>query len=121
MAQRKRRSGRRKSSGAAGVLLAILLLTALIAAGAAWFDLSAYGPAMETFVQIAPGSSVAAIGRKLESAGIVRSGYAFDLLRWFIPGKLEAGMYRFDHPEPAATVYERIARGDVFTVALVVP
>ena len=121
MARRKRTGGRRKSSGAAGVLLGILLVTALVVAGAAWVDLSPYGPDSETFVNITPGSSVSAIGRKLESAGIVRSRFVFDLLRWFHMGTLEAGMYRFDHPEPATTVYERIAHGDVFTIALVVP
>jgi UPF0755 protein len=30
-------------------------------------------------------------------------------------------MYRFDHPAPVAEVYGRIARGDVFTIALTVP
>ncbi len=72
-------------------------------------------------MEVTPGSSVQAIGRKLESAGIVRSRFAFDLLRWFHLGTLEAGMYRFDHPEPATRVYERIAHGDVFTKTLVVP
>ncbi len=32
-----------------------------------------------------------------------------------------AGEYRFDHPAPATDVYARIARGDVYTVALTVP
>jgi UPF0755 protein len=70
---------------------------------------------------VTPGSSVQAIGRKLESAGIVRNRFAFELLRWFHLGTLEAGMYRFDRPEPATRVYERIAHGDVFTKTLVVP
>lgn len=121
MAQRKRRTGRRKGSGVAGTLFGILLITAFIVAGAAWFDLSPYGPDSETFVDVVPGSSVQAIGRKLESAGIVRNRFAFDLLRWVQRGTLEAGMYRFDHPEPATMVYQRIARGDVYTKTLVIP
>ena len=34
---------------------------------------------------------------------------------------LQAGTYRFDHPAPVTEVYERIARGDVFTKTLTVP
>jgi len=121
MAQRKPRGGRGKGSGAAGFLLGILLLAAILAGGAWWLVLSPYGPESETFVNIAPGSSVAAIGRKLESAGVVRSRFSFDVLRWVQRGRLEAGMYRFDHPEPATVVYGRIASGDVYTKTLVVP
>ncbi len=80
-----------------------------------------YGPATETFVSVAPGSSATAIGRKLETAGVVRSRYGFDLLRWFRHGTLQAGVYRFDHPAPATEVYARIVRGDVFTLSLTVP
>ena len=61
------------------------------------------------------------IGRQLERAGIIRSRYAFDLLRAFRRGKLKAGEYRFDHPAPATEVYSRIARGDIYTIALTVP
>ena len=72
-------------------------------------------------MNVAPGSSATRIGRKLEAAGVVRSRYAFDLVRWFRHGTLQAGMYRFDHPAPVTEVYARIARGDVFTKALTVP
>ena len=54
-------------------------------------------------------------------AGVVRSQYAFDALRLVKHGFLRAGEYRFDHPAPATEVYARIARGDVYTVALTVP
>ena len=36
-------------------------------------------------------------------------------------GTLRAGEYRFDHPAPLPEVYARIARGDVYTLAVVVP
>ena len=88
---------------------------------AAWLVLTPYGPETETFVNVAPGSSALAIGRKLEAAGVVRSHYAFDLLRWFRHGTLHAGVYRFDHPAPVTEIYARIARGDVFTLTLTVP
>jgi UPF0755 protein len=120
MARRRRKGGKRKSSGAAAILLGITLVAALGAA-AAWLVLTPYGPETETFVSVAPGSSVMRIGRQLEAAGVVRSRVAFDLVRWFRHGTLQAGTYRFDHPAPATEVYGRIAQGDVFTKALTVP
>ncbi len=103
-------------------MLAILLLVlcAAVAAGA-WLVFMPFGPATETFVEIAPGSSSLHIGRQLQSAGIVRSSYAFDLMRWWKRGTLKAGAYRFDHPAPVTDVYDRIQRGDVYTIALTVP
>jgi UPF0755 protein len=57
----------------------------------------------------------------LEEAGVVRSRYAFQLLRIVKRGTLRAGEYRFDHPAPMTEVYARIARGDVFTRTVTVP
>lgn len=121
MASRTRTSRRKKRSGAASGFLVILVLALVAAGGAAWVVLSPYGPENETFVRIAPGSSTLRIGRQLEEAGIVRNGYAFDLLRLANHRTLKAGEYRFDHPAAMTEVYGRIARGDVYTVALTVP
>jgi conserved hypothetical protein, YceG family len=121
MAGRKRQGRKKKGSGAAGLTLFFLLLVLAAAAGVAWLVLMPYGPAIETFVRIEPGSSATAIGWKLESAGIVRSQFAFDLVRWIKHGRLMAGEYRFDHPASVTEVYARIRRGDVYTVALTVP
>jgi UPF0755 protein len=99
----------------------ILLLGALAAAGAAWLILTPFGPETETFVEIEPGASTLEIGQKLEAAGVVRSQFAFDLLRWVKRGKLMAGEYRFDHPAPVTEVYTRIGRGDVYTITITVP
>jgi UPF0755 protein len=121
MARRGRSGGKKKSSGAAAILLVLLLVAAIGAGAVAWLVLSPYGPDSETFVTIAPGSSATRIGRELEAAGIVRSRYAFDLVRWYKHGTLHAGTYRFDHPAPVTEAYARIARGDVFTIALSVP
>ncbi len=114
MVSRRRKSRKRKSSGAAGVLLAILLVSLLAAGAAAWLILTPFGPTEETFVELPPGSSTLRMGRQLESAGVVRSRYAFDLMRWWKRGTLRAGEYRFDHPATVVEVYARIARGDVF-------
>ena len=73
------------------------------------------------YIDIAPGSSTTRIAQQLESAGVIRSQFAFDLWRWVRRGKLKAGEYRFDHPAPLTDVYDRIARGDVYTVAVTVP
>jgi UPF0755 protein len=120
MARRNRKGGRRKGSGIAGFLL-FLLLIAAAAGGAAWLVLTPYGPSSETFVTITPGSSAVSIARKLESAGIVRTRYAFDLVRIWNHGTLHAGTYRFDHPMPVTSVYAQIARGDVYTKSLTIP
>jgi UPF0755 protein len=52
---------------------------------------------------------------------VVRSRFAFDLMRLWKRGTLRAGEYRFDHPAPLAEVYERIARGDVYTKTVTIP
>ena len=97
-------------------------LVALLAAGAAaWLILAPFGPKSETFVELAPGSSTARIGQQLEAAGVVRSQFAFDLLRLWKGGTLHAGEYRFDHPVPATEVYARIERGDVIARAVTIP
>ncbi|MGA7859252.1 MAG: endolytic transglycosylase MltG, partial [Terracidiphilus sp.] len=91
-------------------MVAVFVL--LVAAGAAaWLVYAPFGPTAETFVEIAPGSSAVRIGRQLESAGVVRSQFAFDLVRWLMRGKLRAGEYRFDHPATVEEVYSRIERG----------
>ncbi len=73
------------------------------------------------FVDLATGSSALRIGKQLQDAGVLRSQYAFYLLRAWKRRTLKAGEYRFDHPASAVEVYDRIARGDVYTRALVVP
>jgi UPF0755 protein len=122
MVSRKGKSRRKKkSSGAAGFLLGILLVATLAAGAAAWLVFVPYGPQTEIFVDLAPGSSTPSIGRQLEAAGVVRSQFGFDLLRFVRRGRLRAGEYRFDHPASVTEVYDRIARGDVYTIALIVP
>ena len=121
MAGRTRRRRKKSGSGAAGVLKAAFLVALLAAGAAAWLLLAPFGPRTETFVELAPGSSTARIGQQLESAGVVRSRFAFDLLRWFKRGTLRAGEYRFDHPVPVTDVYARIVHGDVFTKSITIP
>ena len=112
--------------------LATLLLLALLAIGAAaWLVYTPYGPtatsnADATFVEIAPGTSTHAIAFQLEHAGVLRAQYAFALLRAYrsfkgLTGTLKAGEYRFDHPATPIEIYDRMLRGDVYTVTLSIP
>ncbi|HZP04296.1 MAG TPA: endolytic transglycosylase MltG [Terracidiphilus sp.] len=121
MARRTWKSKKQRGSGPGRFLLGMFLAALVLAGGAGWFVLTPYGPVSETFVELAPGDSTLRIGQKLQAAGVVRSQYAFDLLRVLERGRLRAGEYRFDHPAPAIEVYERIARGDVYTRALIIP
>jgi UPF0755 protein len=108
-------------SGAGCLWIVFLFLLLAAGAGAAWVVYTPFGPKTETFVEIAPGSTAAKIGRQLEAAGIVRSRYAFDLMRWEKLGTPKAGEYRFEHPATVSEVFARIARGDVFTKAVTIP
>jgi UPF0755 protein len=121
MVRRRRMSRRKRGSGAATVFRAFFLVLLLAAGAAAWLVFAPFGPEKETFVELAPGSSTLRIGRQLEAAGVVRSQFAFDLVRWWKRGILKAGEYRFDHPAAVTEVYARISRGDVFTRAVTIP
>jgi len=105
-----------------GILLVVLLL---VAGFAFWMVHTPFGPQTETFVDIAPHTSSGAIGGMLEQKGVIRSRYGFELLRAWAAvrgGKsLKAGEYRFDHPVAMTEVYDKIARGDVYTVSLTIP
>ncbi|AXC13192.1 protein YceG like [Acidisarcina polymorpha] len=102
-----------------------LLLVLLGMLATAFLLFSPYGPHRETFVEIAPGTSSRQIARALEQQGIVRSRYGFDVWRLWMEvahgGTLKAGEYRFDHPARISEVYDRIRRGDVYTIALTIP
>lgn len=104
-----------------GTLLVLFLVVIAAGGGAAWLIFTPYGPETETFVEVAPGTPAVRIGKELESAGIVRSRYAFDLVRMYRHGTLKAGEYSFDHPVTVLEAYEKIHRGDVYTKTLVVP
>ncbi len=99
----------------------LVLLVVIGAAVWAYLFLAPYGPARETFVDIPPGTGTAGIATRLKQAGIIRSRLDFELLRKWKGGRLLAGEYRFDHPTPLPEVYARIARGDVYTVTLIIP
>jgi UPF0755 protein len=102
--------------------LGVLFLLILVAAATfAYLFLAPFGPHSETFVDIPPGTSATRIAAQLASSGVIRSSYAFDLLRAYKSGTLKAGEYRFDHPAPLSEVYARLLKGDVYTVTVSIP
>jgi UPF0755 protein len=121
MVRRRGSSRKNQSSSAARVLLGIFLAAGLVLAVAGCLVYLPSGPEKEIFVDIPPGSSTGQIARQLEQAGVVRTRYAFDLVRVWKRGTLKAGEYRFDHPASAVEVYSRIARGDVYALAVTIP
>jgi UPF0755 protein len=99
----------------------LLLLLLLVLGVGAWFLFAPAGPHHEKFVEIAPGTSSKGMGRLLEERGIIRSRYAFDIVRLVKHGTLKAGEYRFDHPASVFAVYDRLRRGDVYYRVVTVP
>ncbi len=121
MARRARNNRKKRGSGAAGTLLVLFLVLIAAAGGAAWVIFAPFGPETETFVEIAPGTPAIRIAQQLESADVIRTRYAFDVVRSWKHGTLRAGEYRFDHAATILDVYARIQRGDVYTKTVVVP
>jgi UPF0755 protein len=103
-----------------------VLLVLLLTSAGAYVILTPYGPTSETFVDIPSGSSTHAIAVQLEKNGIIRTQFAFALIRLYRtyknrPITLKAGEYRFDHPANPLEVYARLDRGDVYTKTLTIP
>ena len=121
MAGRKRKSRKKRGLGVAGFFAGVFLLALIAAGAAAWLVLTPYGPEKATLLNVAPGSSTERIGRELEEAGVVRSQFAFDLMRFWKHGTLKAGEYKFEGPATVAEVYRKIERGEVFTVSVTIP
>jgi UPF0755 protein len=110
---------RRRGWWLAGAVVVVAGFAGLGAA-VAWLEAASRAPDSRhadatRLVTVAPGASVAAIGRALVEAGVVRNLQVF---RWAVwrsgaARRLQAGEYRFDRPASAREVVERLARGDV--------
>ncbi len=103
-------------------MLAFLITLALLAA---IYVLPAdFGPGAASIrVNVEPGLSSAAIGRKLEEAGVIRSGPAFRIAA-AVSGRasrLRAGPYEFRPSETIWGVLDRMVRGDVLQTVLTIP
>jgi UPF0755 protein len=98
----------------------LLLLVAAIAA-TAYCVLAPFGPSSEIFVEVPPGTATTQIAALLKRSGVIRSEIAFDAMHLVKAGTLKAGEYRFDHPVKMAEVYDRLRRGDVYTLSVTIP
>ena len=100
----------------------LVLLAFLVAAGAVAFALLVpAGPRTETFVDINPGMSSMQIAAQLKQQGIIWSKDVF-LGLYAVRGRtLKAGEYRFAHPARMTEVWDRLRRGDVYTIAVTIP
>jgi UPF0755 protein len=79
--------------------------------------------APEVFVDLPPGSSTQSIGSRLVDAGVVRDRLSFRIALWETGAarRLKAGEYRFDQPMTPHEVVEKLARGDVYLLAVTFP
>jgi UPF0755 protein len=101
-----------------------LLLMAIVAVAAALFihGSSYKGFAEPVFVEIPKGTSTLEIGKKLALAGVIRHWSLFPLARLMRPSaRPQAGEYRFADSATPSAILDRMARGDVYYVQLVVP
>lgn len=74
------------------------------------------------FVEVERGMNSARIAEKLAEEGVVAHAWQFRLLRYLRPGAvLQAGEYRFAGPASVVDVFEKLRRGDIYYVTLVIP
>ncbi len=99
----------------------LLIPLTLVIAG--WISFLLFAPLRtgETFVDLPAGTSAHDMARALQNAGVVRSRYAFLLLRLLKGGRLKAGEYRFVNAASTAAIYARIQSGDVYTRTVAIP
>lgn len=117
----ERLMARRRRQRRFGAMAVGWIALALLAAVSVWFFLVPKQPRQPVFVEIAPGSSATQIADALEEAGVVRSRWAFVAMHLWRRRRLKAGEYQFERLATLGEVYRRIARGDVFTIAVTIP
>jgi UPF0755 protein len=116
-----RRRGFRRPLAIASTLIVLTLLIAGVFAGY-WYFGRYQGFHTETFVEIEHGMSSRQIARILQRQGVVKSQWAFLLLRGLNPGaSLQAGEYRFGSPQTPWEVFEKIRKGETFYEELTIP
>ena len=73
-------------------------------------------------VEIPKGKSTRATGEMLAKAGVLESGWRLVAMRALHPlSHIQAGDYQFSKPASAAEVFDRLRRGDIYTVEFRVP
>ena len=110
------------------ILLTVLVIAAFagVTAWQAWQSMNTpyrgY-EGTEQFVDIPPGSTTPAIGRRLADARVVSDARLFRVALWWSNrGRtLKAGEYRFDQPMTVFDVIEKLVRGEVYEHRITFP
>jgi peptidoglycan lytic transglycosylase G len=105
-------------------LMFALLLVAAIGLGALYYSVSRpyQGFQKPVILDFPRGTSTQSMSAQLARAGVIRNSWTFLLARAAHPkARLLAGEYQFSEPASVLTVFNRIARGDVFFYELTVP
>ncbi len=103
-------------------LLLILLVILAVAGVLASLAVPYAGFEHDTFVDIRKGTGTRGIAHQLSENAVIRWPWQFELVRALRPrAHLQAGEYRFASPASIWTVFDRIARGDIFYYELAVP
>ena len=116
-----------RGSRAGGMFIRLFLglgLVALLLAVGIMFSLAQpyKGFSSEVILDFPKGTSTSDMASELANAGVIRASWQFLLARAFRSNaRLQAGEYRFANPASVWTVFDRIARGDVFFYELTVP
>jgi UPF0755 protein len=97
----------------------LILLIALFFCAAGTAALSLHAPYQgfqnDVFLRIDRGTGTVAIGQALADAGVIRYPWQFWLERTLHrDGKIQAGEYRFHEAADVETVFNRLARGDIY-------
>ena len=108
------------------LLIVLVLLVVFAVAGVAiagyWYLGPYRGYRTEAFVEIERGMSSKDIARELAHRGVVRSRWAFLMVRMLHPrATLQAGEYRFGSDQTPWQVFEKIRRGEIFYEDFTVP
>jgi len=104
------------------LIFAILAIAAIAILGAVSLQFPYKGFQGETFVTFEHGSNTPTLASTLQQAGVIRYRWQFWVARVFNPSaKLQAGEYRFSEPASVRTIFDRIARGDVFYYEVKIP
>lgn len=112
----------RRAAARVALAAAVLLLAA--AGAAAWWASLFYGGGPlkeERLVLLEPGAGVGGIARRLEEAGVIESGLAFEIGAALSGESLKAGEYLFSPGISAVEALEKIRRGEVYLRRLTVP
>jgi len=115
---------RHSCAGCLARLMFALLLVAALAAGVVYYSVSRpyQGFQKPVILDFPKGTSTQSMSAQLAGAGVIQNSWAFLFARAMRPkARLLAGEYQFSEPASVLTVFDRIARGDVFFYELTVP